>query len=282
MRSKRRYWLLVVALVMPLTFAGAHSGQRAQAQSDDDTPARRKIAEDFTKAILVAQENYAGKVEWDRLTKSSILGMLHTLDPHSGYFDRKEWEDFQNDQRSRYFGIGSVIAQRNGKVYITSPFNGTPAHRSGIRFGDQIIEVDGQSTEGWSSSQVSSKLLGSVGTPVTVKLSRLGVAQPSLSKQIRTLETELGAPLLSRARGNIALTPAGEALLPLAKRILADVDTARLEVSYRRPAPLVDTVALYGEVTAAGEAEMTARVWLEFEDKTRAEVTAVWKRWRPH
>jgi DNA-binding transcriptional LysR family regulator len=58
----------------------------------------------------------------------------------------------------------------------------------------------------------------------------LGVAQPSLSKQIRTLETELGAPLLSRARGNIALTPAGEALLPLAKRILADVDTARLEV----------------------------------------------------
>lgn len=58
----------------------------------------------------------------------------------------------------------------------------------------------------------------------------LGIAQPSLSKQIRTLEKELGAPLFSRARGNITLTPAGEILLPLAKRILADVDTARLEV----------------------------------------------------
>jgi DNA-binding transcriptional LysR family regulator len=58
----------------------------------------------------------------------------------------------------------------------------------------------------------------------------LGVAQPSLSKQVRALETELGASLFSRARGNITLTPAGEALLPLAKRILADVDTARLEV----------------------------------------------------
>ncbi|MFF2554551.1 LysR family transcriptional regulator [Nocardia sp. NPDC058058] len=58
----------------------------------------------------------------------------------------------------------------------------------------------------------------------------LGVAQPSLSKQIRVLEDELGAPLFSRARGNITLTPAGEALLPLANRILADVDTARLEV----------------------------------------------------
>jgi len=58
----------------------------------------------------------------------------------------------------------------------------------------------------------------------------LRIAQPSLSKQIRALESELGAPLFSRARGNIALTPAGETLLPLAKRILADVETARLEV----------------------------------------------------
>jgi DNA-binding transcriptional LysR family regulator len=58
----------------------------------------------------------------------------------------------------------------------------------------------------------------------------LGIAQPSLSKQIRALEHDLGSSLFSRARGNIALTPAGEALLPLAKRILADVDTARLEV----------------------------------------------------
>ncbi|MDI3389200.1 LysR substrate-binding domain-containing protein [Streptomyces sp. B-S-A8] len=56
------------------------------------------------------------------------------------------------------------------------------------------------------------------------------VAQPSLSQQIRSLERELGAELFSRARGNIALTDAGETLLPLARRILADADTARQEV----------------------------------------------------
>lgn len=60
---------------------------------------------------------------------------------------------------------------------------------------------------------------------------RCHVAQPSLSKQIASLERELGAPLFSRARGNITLTPAGEALLPLARRILADAATARLEVA---------------------------------------------------
>ncbi|MFC4587382.1 LysR family transcriptional regulator [Sphaerisporangium corydalis] len=60
---------------------------------------------------------------------------------------------------------------------------------------------------------------------------RMRVAQPSLSKQIKALETELGAPLFSRARGNVTLTPAGEALLPLARRMLADADTARREVA---------------------------------------------------
>ncbi|MEO3812024.1 LysR substrate-binding domain-containing protein [Sphaerisporangium sp. B11E5] len=60
---------------------------------------------------------------------------------------------------------------------------------------------------------------------------RMRVAQPSLSKQIKALETELGARLFSRARGNVTLTPAGEALLPLARRMLADADTARREVA---------------------------------------------------
>ncbi|MET9336885.1 LysR substrate-binding domain-containing protein [Nonomuraea sp. NPDC003804] len=60
---------------------------------------------------------------------------------------------------------------------------------------------------------------------------RMRVAQPSLSKQIKALESELGAPLFSRARGNVTLTPAGEALLPLARRMLADADTARQEVA---------------------------------------------------
>jgi DNA-binding transcriptional LysR family regulator len=64
----------------------------------------------------------------------------------------------------------------------------------------------------------------------TQAASRAHVAQPSLSKQIHALESELGAPLFSRARGNVTLTPAGEALLPVAKRILSDVDSARVEV----------------------------------------------------
>src|SRR5438552_178565 len=104
--------------------------------------------------------------------------MLHTLDPHSNYCDAKEWEKVQQDQRSRYSGIGSTIAQRNDKVFIMSPFDGTPAHRGGIRYGDQIVEINGESTVAWTSQQVSQKLIGPEGTSVTVKVARLGTSQP--------------------------------------------------------------------------------------------------------
>ncbi len=178
MRVKKRYWALVIALVMPLTFAGAHPTQRLLGQGEDDAVTRQKIADDFAKALLVAKDNYAGDVDFDKMAKFSILGMLHTLDPHSNYFDREEWEKFQNEQRSRYSGIGSTIVPRNGKVYINSPFDGTPAYRGGIFYGDQILEINGESTEGWNSTQVANHLLGPEGTKVSVKVGRLGVDHP--------------------------------------------------------------------------------------------------------
>ena len=185
MKLRNRYWLLVAALIIPITFAGAHPAQRLLGQRDDESTTRQRIADDFAKAILVAKDNYAGQVDLNKATKASILGMLHTLDPHSNYFDQKEWEKVQQDQRSKYSGIGSTIAQRNDKVYIMSPFDATPAHRGGIRYGDQIIEINGESIETWNSQQVSNKLIGPEGTSVTVKVARLSASQPVEFKFVR-------------------------------------------------------------------------------------------------
>ena len=185
MKSNKRYWLLVVALIIPITFAGAHPAQKGLGQKTDEATARKQIAEDFANAVIVAKDQYAGDVDFSKLAKASILGMLHTLDPHSNYFDAKEWEKIQQDQRSRYSGIGSTIAQRNDKVYIMSPFDGTPAHRGGVRYGDQIVQINGESTETWTSLQVSQKLIGPEGTSVTVKVARLGASQPVEFKFVR-------------------------------------------------------------------------------------------------
>ena len=178
MKFKKRHWLLVLTLVLPLTFAGAHTGQRSAGQSPADTAARARIADDFSNAILVAKDHYAGQLDFNKVTKASITGMLRTLDPHSMYFDRQQWEDFQNDQSSRYYGIGSTIIQHSGKVYIVSPTEATASYKAGLRYGDHIAGINGESTEGWTQAQVRSKLLGPEGTTVTVKISRLGVDKP--------------------------------------------------------------------------------------------------------
>lgn len=178
MKFKKRHWLLVLTLVLPLTFAGAHTGQRSARQSSDDFAARARIADDFSSAIIVAKDNYAGQLDFNKVTKASITGMLRTLDPHSMYFDRQQWEDFQNDQSSRYYGIGSTIIQHSGKVYIVSPTEATASYRAGLRYGDHIAGINGESTEGWTQAQVRSKLLGPEGTTVTVKIARLGVDKP--------------------------------------------------------------------------------------------------------
>ena len=102
MKFKKRHWLLVLALVLPFTFAGAHTGQRS-GQSAADIASRAQIADDFSEAILVAKDHYAGALDFNKVTKASITGMLRTLDPHSMYFDRQQWEEFQNDQSSRYY-----------------------------------------------------------------------------------------------------------------------------------------------------------------------------------
>ena len=171
---RNKYWLLALALILPLTFAGAHPMQRS-AQSADESAARKRIADEFAEALLLAQARSASSVDYDRATKASINGMLRTLDPHSMYFDRKQWEEFQNDQRSQYYGIGSAIVQRNGKVYIWAPTEGTASYRAGLRYGDEIVAVGGQPTEGLNSTQVRNKLIGPDGTEVVVKVNRLGV-----------------------------------------------------------------------------------------------------------
>ncbi|HJQ25821.1 MAG TPA: S41 family peptidase [Blastocatellia bacterium] len=203
---KNKYWLLALALILPLTFAGAHPMQRS-AQSLDEAEARKRIANDFAEALLLAQEKSASTVDYDRAAKASINGMLRTLDPHSMYFDAKQWEEFQNDQRSRYYGIGSAIIQRNGKVYIWAPTEGTASYRAGLRYGDHIIAINGESTEGLNQSQVRSKLIGPDGTQVVVKVDRLGVGplEFKLTRGAVPLPSLSNAFMLSNGIGYINL-----------------------------------------------------------------------------
>ena len=161
-----------------------------------------KIEQDIAEALTLIEDNYVDgkKLDYNDLFKSSIDSMLHTLDPHSNYFDAKEYEAFRTEQSSQYFGIGATIgdlSDKDGKViatYIKATFADAPAHRAGLRYGDKIVDVNGTSMLGKNFTEVRSFLRGPRGTQAkitverfntgkreTVEITRDAVSQPSIS-----------------------------------------------------------------------------------------------------
>ena len=140
-----------------------------------------KLTNDYQKALEIVRQNYVVELDHETLTKAAIQGMLKSLDPHSDYMDRKTFQEFNEKQHSQYFGIGSTIGTRNRVTYVLEPFRDSPASRAGLRYGDQIVSVNGQDTTNWTSDRVRNLLLGPRGTQVTVSVKRLGVEQPITS-----------------------------------------------------------------------------------------------------
>ncbi|QQS42097.1 MAG: S41 family peptidase [Acidobacteriota bacterium] len=135
---------------------------------------------DYREALELVLANHVSGAEADtaRLTKSAIESMLLTLDPHSNYFDPAEYAELLSDQHSEYFGIGASIANfgREGSLatYVVSTFEGSPAHRAGLRFGDRIVAIDGKDVRGRDSLVVRNLVRGPVGSEVTISAERAG------------------------------------------------------------------------------------------------------------
>ncbi|HYE13979.1 MAG TPA: S41 family peptidase [Pyrinomonadaceae bacterium] len=188
----------------------ARRGEPGRAGGDTPAPTSRArrparveategVEADLAEALTVIQDNHVdgNKLDYNGVFKSSIIGMLRSLDPHSNFYDAKEFEEQRADWRSEYYGIGATIGDRKigetADTYILSTFPGTPAYKAGLRFGDRIVEVDGQSVKGKPSSDVRDRLRGPRGTTVrvtverasdgrrdTVEITRDAVSQPTV------------------------------------------------------------------------------------------------------
>ncbi len=204
-------FILIVFLFSNL-FAQANSVSKLKTPASTDAKTSAKtskavtsenIEQDVAEALTLIEDKHVNgnNLDYNGLFKTSIDNMLHTLDPHSNYFDAKEAEEFRTSQNSQYFGIGATIgslSDPNGNViatYIKATFEGAPANRAGLRYGDKIIEVNGTSTLGKSNAEVSTLLRGPRGTPAkikvekydtgkieTVEIIRDAVSQPSISE----------------------------------------------------------------------------------------------------
>jgi carboxyl-terminal processing protease len=173
-------WLRVLTFgaMMTLLASGLFAIRPNVATAQEGATTTSKVYRDYVEGMEVIKANYVEDVTTENLTKAAVQGMLRTLDPHSNFFDRKSFEEMRQEQRSQYFGIGAVIRPYNGRVHIIEPYEDTPAARAGLRYGDQIFEIDGKNAENWDSDEVRSNLRGPQGTKVKVAVKRAGAPEP--------------------------------------------------------------------------------------------------------
>ncbi len=144
------------------------------------TPDKEELAWEqarlFAEVLERVKRDYVEPIDDAVLLESAIRGMVSDLDAHSQYLDAGEYRDIRISTTGSYTGIGIEVSEVDGAVTVVSPIAGSPAARSGIRSGDQVIAVDGLTVESSNLQQTIGQLRGHVGTKVSVTVLRDDVA----------------------------------------------------------------------------------------------------------
>lgn len=180
---KHRFALILAAVVITSSIIVGLLGGRAAAESESSTQTSSDdFLINFTEALDVIQETYAEKVGPDKLVYSAIKGMLRVLDPHSSFFDPKEFSRLREEQHSKYFGLGIRVRpqfrDQGRHVIVEPPAVGSPAERKGLRANDVITRIEGEPIDDWTSDEVVSHLKGPRGTTVNITIERPGIREP--------------------------------------------------------------------------------------------------------
>ena len=216
--------LLLAQIIPVFVFAQQHSPASTSSDGPASRTTRREmrpvgpiadITRDFNEALSVVQQQYVDgqKLNYNDVFKSSIIGMLRSLDPHSNYYDREEYDELKTDQRSEYTGIGASIQtylyQGQADTYITATFDKSPAARAGLRFGDRIVEVDGVKMAGRGSLEVRDNIRGPRGSQVVITIERASdkrLAKVEITRDVVPQPSIPDAYLLKPGVGYIDMT----------------------------------------------------------------------------
>lgn len=126
----------------------------------------------FSDVINEIEKSYVDPVESDTIIIKAIQGMVKSLDPHSTYLNPEEFATLEDDTKGEFSGIGVVMIIKDNILTVISPIEGSPAYRAGIKAGDIIIKVNGESTHDMSISEAVNKIKGPKGSSLTLTVLR--------------------------------------------------------------------------------------------------------------
>jgi carboxyl-terminal processing protease len=198
--TKKRiiYGASITALVLNLLLgAGIYL---ASAENDGKNDAY-KYYELFARVLEQVRDEYVDgdKVTYQDLTYGALKGMLNTLDPHSEFMERDKVDELRKDTEGVFGGVGLVVAPREGKLTVIAPIENTPAYRAGVLTGDQIVTIDGRSTEKMGPDESVKKLRGEPGTTVVITTLRPSSGQ---TREIKLTREMVNVPTVRDSRGN--------------------------------------------------------------------------------
>ncbi|MDO5622842.1 MAG: S41 family peptidase [Paracoccus sp. (in: a-proteobacteria)] len=132
----------------------------------------------FGNVFERVRSDYVEQVDDKKLIEAAINGMLTSLDPHSSFMSGNDYEDMQTQTRGSFGGLGIEVGMEDGLVKVISPMDDTPADKAGIKSGDIISHVDGESLLGLGLDEAVDKMRGPVGSEITVTILRQGEQEP--------------------------------------------------------------------------------------------------------
>ncbi|MBE6307276.1 MAG: S41 family peptidase [Bacteroidales bacterium] len=129
----------------------------------------------FSSVLKQLNINYVDTIDVDKCSQRAIGAMLSGLDPYTEYFTEEEAKEFMEQSAGEYAGVGCTIMQRDSAVYVSEPFEDTPAQEVGLRAGDKIVMIDNDTVLGWKSDEVSKRMRGLSNTSLRMVVERPGV-----------------------------------------------------------------------------------------------------------
>lgn len=170
-------WIASTAAATALATAAVIVSVPAGAQSASEKSQYRDM-EEFLAVYQKVKSRYVDKVDDEKLMQGAIQGMLNSLDPHSAFLDRSDFDNLQTQIDGEYGGLGLSVTLEQGAVKVIAPTADTPADKAGIKSGDYITHLDGKLIVGGTLDEAVQQMRGTPGTSIKLTIVRLGRDEP--------------------------------------------------------------------------------------------------------